>query len=396
MMLSDEELLELMNDPESDRVERKASVSERKKIRQAICALANDMPGYGKPGVIFVGLNDDGSCSRLNITDELLLTLADMRSNGNILPPPVMRVFRKSLQGCELAVVEVEPSGAPPVRFDGRPWIRVGPRRATATEQEEKILAEKRRWRDLPFDQQPVGARLEDLDLRLFEREYLPAAVAPDVLAENKRSTEHQLAALRLLTRDGQPNVTATLLFAADPRAWVPGAYLQFVRFDGAGLTDPIKDEKELTGPLVELLRRLDELLKINIATAIDVTSGSRELRQPDYPLVALQQLLRNAVMHRTYESSNAPVRCYWFSDRVEVHSPGGLFGQVTPENFGHLGITDYRNPLLAEALRVLGFVQRFGMGIPLAKRALEQNGNPPPEFHPEPRYLLATIRRRS
>ncbi len=95
-MLSDGELLALLRDIESDRVERKASLSDRDRIRQAICAFANDLPGYRKPGVVFVGANDDGTCSNLRITDELLRTLSDMRSDGNILPLPIMAVQKKT------------------------------------------------------------------------------------------------------------------------------------------------------------------------------------------------------------------------------------------------------------------------------------------------------------
>ena len=68
-------------------------------------------------------------------------------------------------------------------------------------------------------------------------------------------------------------------------------------------------------------------------------------------------------MMHRTYESTNAPVQVYWYSDRVEIQNPGGLYGQVTPDNFGS-GTVDYRNPLVAEIMHHLGFAQRFGLGV--------------------------------
>lgn len=55
---------------ESDRVERKASLNDRNRIKQAICAFANDLPDHRQPGVIFVGVNDDGTCSRLPITED--------------------------------------------------------------------------------------------------------------------------------------------------------------------------------------------------------------------------------------------------------------------------------------------------------------------------------------
>jgi ATP-dependent DNA helicase RecG len=71
-MLTDAELLELLQANESDRVERKRSATDRSAIRRTICALANDLPGHGKPGVIFIGMEDDGSCANFEINDELL------------------------------------------------------------------------------------------------------------------------------------------------------------------------------------------------------------------------------------------------------------------------------------------------------------------------------------
>ena len=111
--------------------------------------------------------------------------------------------------------------------------------------------------------------------------------------------------------------------------------------------------------------------------TRVDLTSGPVEQRSQPYPLSALQQLVRNAVLHRTYEATNAPVRIYWYDDRIEITSPGGVFGIVRPENFGKPGVTDYRNPDLAEAMRVLGFVQHFGVGIPTAPGVGEKRQSP-------------------
>src|SRR5579862_86112 len=113
------ELESLLADMESDRVERKASLTDKDKLRQAMCAFANDLPNHRRPGVLFVGIHDDGGCAGLPITEELLLTLADMRSDGNTVPFPSITVQKRTLQGCEMAVVIVEPADAPPVRFQG-------------------------------------------------------------------------------------------------------------------------------------------------------------------------------------------------------------------------------------------------------------------------------------
>jgi ATP-dependent DNA helicase RecG len=96
--------------------------------------------------------------------------------------------------------------------------------------------------------------------------------------------------------------------------------------------------------------------------------------------------------MHRVYESTNAPIRVYWYSDRIEIQNPGGLYGKVTPANIG-TGATDYRNPLIAEIMHHLGFAQRFGMGIPIARKALAENGNPPPEFTFSPTHVAVIVK---
>jgi ATP-dependent DNA helicase RecG len=163
-----------------------------------------------------------------------------------------------------------------------------------------------------------------------------------------------------------------------------------------SGKLAPVLDQKELQGRLSDVLRQAEDLASINIRVATVVEGHVTEQRQPDYPLGALQQLLRNAVMHRSYEIQ-APVYWYWFADRVEIHSPGGLFGRVNEANFGQAGVaaTDCRNQVVAEGLKVTGFVQRFGMGIPLARRRCQENGNPPPEFEFQPAAVLALLRRR-
>ncbi len=396
--MTDEELLHLLRNMESDRVERKASMSDPKKIRQAICAFANDVPGHRQPGVLFIGVNDDGSCADLPVTDEQLINLSQIRDDGNILPLPNMTVSKRRLGGCEMAVVVVEPSPAPPVRFKGKTWIRVGPRRAVASAADEIRLSERRRGTDLPFDLHAIeAATLEDLDRESFTRIYLPGSVAREVLEENERTYEQQLASLRMCTTGSphRPTVLGILVCGRNPRQYLPGAYVQFLRLDGTALTDPIKDQKEIDGPLTELLNNLDDTFRAHISTATNISSGTTEIQHPDYPLQALQQIGRNAILHRVYEGTNAPVRITWFSDRVEIQSPGGPFGQVTPENFGQAHITDYRNPELAEAMKNLGYVQRFGIGIALARKRMIDNGNPPIEFTVQESQVLATMRRR-
>lgn len=231
MRYTDEELESLLSEVESDLAERKETWKGDAPDtgRQAVCAFANDLPDHRKPGVLFVGVKDDGTPSGLSITDELLRTLSDIKTDGNILPPPPILVEKRTLKGAQMAVVTVQFSDTPPVRYKGRIWVRIGPRRALATSQEERILNEKRRYRDIPFDVQPLpSCKKSALSFVLFEQEYLPNAFAPDVLESNERTREQQLAACRMIASvdNPTPTILGILVLGVSPQDWIPGAYI--------------------------------------------------------------------------------------------------------------------------------------------------------------------------
>ena len=396
--LTDDELIGLIENGELDRVEFKVLLPNDggDAIREAICAFANDLPGYGQPGVLFVGVGDDRTIVGIPVTDQLLRQLGDLKYDGNIVPPPTMTVDKRTLQGKDVAVVTVEPSFSPPVRHKGVVQIRTGPRRGSASIQDERVLNERRRHGDIPYDVSPVpSATLDDLNTTQFINEYLPQAFSPEILEANDRSVEDRLATTKMIVSDNgsTPTVLGLLVLGKDPLDFLPGAYVQFLRIDGKELSDDIVDSEEVSGTIFDVLRRLDEKLQSHNRRAIDLTTYDTERQTQLYPIAALQQLVRNAVLHRSYEATNAPARVYWFSDRIEIHSPGGPFGTVTTERFGQPGITDYRNPNLADAMKTLGFVQRFGVGIATARNILAQAGHPEPEFEVTESNVLVTVR---
>ena len=398
MKLTDNELLSLIEGAESARVEFKETLegSSPVRIREAICAFANDLPGSGEPGIVVVGLRDDGTSTGAPVTDGMLLNLAGMQRDGNIVPLPTLFAEKRSYQGHEIAVVTVLPSDSPPVRYRGAIHVRNGPRRGIATAQDERILNERRRHGDRPFDISPVpGTGVGDLNRRQFEDEYLPRAVNREILHDNDRSLEERLAAAKMIASVGdlRSTILGLLVLGVSPRDFIPGAYVQFLRINGHNLADPILDEMVIDGTISDVLRHLDEKLRSHNRQRIDIVEQDLERRTDNYPIAALRELVRNAIIHRDYETTNAPVRVTWFNDRIEIQNPGGPFGSVTTENFARPGVTDYRNPNLAEAMKVLGYVQRFGIGIPTARRLLNAAGHPEIEFGVEPANLLATVK---
>jgi len=387
-----EQLKSLLGQPESDHLERKSAEPSLDKLRQTICAFANDLPGNRAPGYIILGVDDQGRPTSLPITDELLNRLSNLRSDGAILPVPSTTVRRSAVQGVEVAVIEVQPSDSLPVRHKGEVWVRVGPTTQRASPQDERVLLERQVAGTRTFDQRPCPeASVEDLLLEVFLQDYLPRAVAAEVLTANRREVAEQLATLRFFDlRRGVPTNAGVLVFGRDPLAFLPGAFLQFVRYDGTTPAEPVQQAKTVSGNLITQLLQLDNLIPIQIHAGRTPGPALQRESLPDYPLAAVREFVLNALMHRVYEGTNSPVRVNWFSDKIEVLSPGGLFGQVTPENYER--VSDYRNPTLAEVLKVLGYVERFGTGIARAQAALRANGNPPAEFEFQPTHVLVTI----
>ncbi len=395
-MLAADEIRALAADIESDRVERTVSTTDTDKFREAICAFANDMPGHGKPGYLLIGVEDGGAIPGVQTSnlDQFLRKLSDRRDDGKIEPIPSMEVYKVDVApGVVVVVVEVHPADAPPVRASGRIHIRVGPRKATAGREEERRLTERRISRSSEWDGRPCpGATVADLAIDEIRSVYFPSVVAPDILAHNQRTLEEQLASLRLFDPGAAgPTNGGVVAFGLDPLGFVPGAYVQFVRFEGTTMSDAASDSRRVTGSLATQLREIEPLLRANIRVSRVAETELRFSDRPDYPLAALRELVFNALMHRSYEVGNAPVRILWFSDRIEIQNSGGLYGHVTPETFGT--VPAYRNPVIAGVMHGLGYVDKWGTGVARARAALKANGNPLPAFDFQPSVFQVTVR---
>ena len=380
-MLTNEEIRALLNDLENDRVERTISTTNTDKFGQAICAFANDLPNNQKPGYLFLGVNDDGSIHPTNVTDELLKNVAAIRTDGNIQPQPSMVVEKVSFPEGDIVAVEVQPHVFPPIRYKGRVWVRVGPRKGIASEADERLLMEKRNSNVLTFDATPCfNATLDDLDLNLFQFNYLPKTMPADELRNDKRDVKYQLSSLGFYDiRFDCPTNAGVLLFAKNLRRFFPGAYVQYVRYKGKSRAGEIMMEHEFKENLFVTLQELDTFIKTTIVNRRPIpVSSLREETVVDYPDWATRELLMNAICHRDY-SSNGPIQFYQYDDRIEILNHGGLYGRATIDNFPY--VNDYRNLVIAEAMKVLGYVNRQSRGVFRVQEDLKENENGEPQY---------------
>ena len=231
------------------------------------------------------------------------------------------------------------------------------------------------------FDATPcLGATLDDLNLDYIKDTYLPSVVDADILSRDKRDIKEQLASVRLYDRTHDcPTYAAIILFGKNPRYYMPGDFVQYVRFAGKEKGGEVLNEKRFQGPLYGMLPALESFVGDAIITQRPVSASLfREKTVINYPKNALRELMMNACMHRDYQS-NMPIRLYQFDDHVEIMNAGGLYGEARPENFPM--VNDYRNPIVAEAMKEMKYVNMFNQGVMRVQDMLRENGNKEAEF---------------
>jgi ATP-dependent DNA helicase RecG len=240
---------------------------------------------------------------------------------------------------------------------------------------------EKRNSNVLTFDATPCfNATLDDLDMNLFQFNYLPKTMPADELRNDKREVKYQLSSLGFYDiRFDCPTNAGVLLFAKNLRRFFPGAYVQYVRYKGKTRAGEILMEHEFKENLFTTLQELDTFIKTTIVNRRPIpVSSLREETVVDYPDWATRELLMNAICHRDY-SSNGPIQFYQYDDRIEILNHGGLYGRATIDNFPY--VNDYRNLVIAEAMKVLGYVNRQSRGVFRVQEDLNENENGEPQY---------------
>jgi ATP-dependent DNA helicase RecG len=192
------------------------------------------------------------------------------------------------------------------------------------------------------------------------------------------------------------PNLAGLLLFSKDPPRWHPRCGIDFVKYEGTerrhGATLNVIKRIRFEAPLLRLVDEAVGRIKEHIRERT-ILHDLFFRERLEYPAFAWQEALVNAVAHRDYAITGAPIEVWMFDDRLEVRSPGLTPPPVTLEQLRqHKSIHCSRNPLLVRALADMGYLQEMGEGIPRMFEEMEQHGLQPPEFALEGFYLVVTL----
>ena len=304
-------------------------------------------------GVFVLGVSDQAH-EVVGVPLERLDAVVEFVRNvcmDSIEPPleqaTVDRLLLPSADGVEVAVVKVDVPRSPFVhRSPGGYLHRVADsKRPISPPLLARLFGERSQQHVAPFDEQPVpGARLEDLDASLWSQFRPPRAADEDAVFLRK---------LGMAEPDGEgvarPTVAGLLMASADPRRWLPNAYVQAVAYRGTDIrvesptTAYQLDAFDATGPLDRQVVDACRFVARNMKTAAFKHMGRRDL--PQYDMEAVFEAVVNAVAHRDYSVHGSKVRLRLFEDRLELYSPGSIPNSLTIESL------PYRQSARNEAL---------------------------------------------
>jgi len=130
--------------------------------------------------------------------------------------------------------------------------------------------------------------------------------------------------------------------------------------------------------PLLRIMEEIDARFRARNREQ-ELMVGMFRVGVPDYPAAAFREALANALIHRDYSRLGA-VNVQWYDDHVEISNPGGFPEGVRLDN---LLVTPPRprNPLLADAFKRAGIVERTARGIDTIFYEQLRNGRPSPSY---------------
>ena len=212
--------------------------------------------------------------------------------------------------------------------------------------------------------------------------------------------TKDQAYEMLNITRDGIPTLAAVMNFAIYPQGYFPQLGITAITVPGTMIGDTdlddsrFLDNKRIEGTITDMVDEALTFCKRNMKTRtlIDPETGKR-IDRTEYPIAAIREAVLNALIHRDYSvyTEGTPVQIDFFADRLEIHSPGSLYGRMTVDQLG-FAKPDLRNPALAVMTEVLTGAENRYSGIPTMRRALAEYGLPEPKFENRRNEFVVTF----
>ncbi len=279
-------------------------------------------------------------------------------------------------------------------RYQGS-YIRTGDGDRKLTQYEVDRLIEERSQPTFDDDTVPE-ATLDDLDKNLLtpfisrQRELHPRIFGT-------RSDEDIIIGMHVAKRDDdgtiRPTLGGLLALGLFPQQFFPRLNITFTAFPGVTKSEVVDDSRRfldsqtIIGPIPLMIEDALGAVTKNMRTGA-IIEGAFRKDVPDYPRKAVREAIANALMHRDYspDARGSQVQVNMYADRLEVLNPGGLFGSVTIDTLGTIGISSSRNQFLSNILETTPYpdggyvVENRGTGYQVIEEQLQAALMNPPQ----------------
>ena len=335
---------------ETELVELKKSTSESEEAMLSIVAILNKH----KHGELYFGIKNNGEVVGQDVSEKTIRKVSQKIASS--IRPNIFPIIEKQvIEGKDCLVVIFE--GIEHTYYaNGKSYIRVGDEdRLLSPEELEKRILEKNRQNSSWDMQYCSGASVEDISSEKLELFLTRTGLQVSGM-------ENSLAKLNLYA-EGQVRNAAIILFGENPNESFPSAKLRCALF-GTEDTTVTLDMKDFVGDIFDLIERAEGYVLQNIRIGMEI-DGLQRRDVPEISKEALREAIINAFAHRDYREYDS-VNIAVFKNRVEIRSPGLLYGGLTVEQIRREMISERRNELICDILHRIHFVEKWGRGIPL------------------------------
>ena len=402
--MTEYDLIELVNTIKRQKCEKqvvevkKSLGGTSKRLYDTLSSFSNQVSG----GTIVFGIDEKAGFKVTGVYDAQDL-MTRVKNAADQMEPPVRPYFTVAeYDGKVVASAEIppcEPQFMPcfyrPVGRLRGSYVRVGEADMPMTEYEVySFEVFRRKIRD-------ELRTVERATLKDLSRDKLNLLVAK-LRAEKQQLAGHdeeRILQLQGITDNGKPTVAGLMLVGDYPQGFFPQLGITAMAVDGfeiggiGGQRERFIDNKRFDGTIPEMLDGAMSFVRRNIKNAVIVDENGKRVDRPEYPLVAVRELILNALIHRDYSfhTEDSPIRVIIYRDRLVVENPGGLYGRLTVDDLG-LVPGDTRNPFIASNLEVMIDTENRFSGIPTIREEMRKAGMPPPLFESSRGLFRATL----
>lgn len=370
-----------------------------KKLYDTLSSFSNQDQG----GIILFGIDEDKGYELVGVYDPQDL-LKKVTEQCNQMEPPVRALFTLTeIDGVEICSAEIPALDLPerPCYYKGAgrikgSYIRVGDADLPMTDYE--LYSLEAFCKHLHDDERVVSqASLGSLNKEAIES-YL--ASRRDGRPGFSQVPDGQALEMLNVTHGGIPTLAAIMNFGIYPQGYFPQLCITAISVPGTEIGDidsqevRFLDNRRIEGTIPEMIEESMSFCMKNmkVRTIIDSETGRRRDRT-EYPVEAIREAVLNALIHRDYSiyTEGTPVQIDFFADRLEIHSPGCLYGRMSVEQLGIVR-PDLRNPALAVMAEVLTSAENRYSGIPTMRRTMKEYGLPDPVFENRRNEFVVTF----